>query len=470
MSSLIPLLLLPALAAAEQPQEFAYGIPLAVDGRQAFYQVQVPRAVYEGVLRADLGDLRIFNADGEVVPHAMRPQVATKTAPPPLRVALFPIRTDTPAGIDGLDLRIEKSGDRTVVNLSRDGQPATGTKLVGYIADASGLQAPVRALTLELPASSDNVVSRLTVAASDDLRQWSVLAANASIVRLEASGERLEQLRIEFSAREARYLRLTSSGRGPIPELAGLAVESGESVVDAPREWKEASGVAVKGAPGELEVDLGGQFPVDRLRLKLPQVNTVVALELLARAQPADPWRRVTSATVYRLNREGEEVRSSDIAIGVTSDRYWLVKIDPRGGGIGSGELVLAAGWEPHRLVFAARGRPPFQLAYGSRNMQPAAYAIKTLVPGYRDEPTSDSKPSAPAATPQLAEIGVAQLAAPQALGGEAAKREPMDWKRWTLWGSLVLGVTVLGLMALRLGRQISKGTESASAGGSVPP
>jgi hypothetical protein len=460
MRHLIPVVLcLPALAAAEQPQDFAYGIPLAVDGREALYQVEVPRAVYEGVVRADLGDVRVFNAAGEVVPHALRPRVTTgKAAPQPVKVALFPIRTDAPAGIDGLDLRVEKSGDRTVVNLrTRDGKPAGGTKLVGYVADASGVDGPVRAIVLELPAGADNVMSRVTVEASDDLRQWTPLASGANVLRLAAGGERLEQLRIEFAARKAKYLRLTWSERGPALELAGLTVEPGETIVDAPREWKEAPGVAVKDKPGEFEFDLGGQFPVDRLRMVLPQPNTVAAIEMLARARPADPWRSVTRTTVYRLNREGEEVKSPDIAIGGTGDRYWLVKIDQRGGGIGGGQPLLAAGWVPHRLVFAARGTAPFQLAYGSREAKPAAYGIATLVPGYKDEATLDLKPAQVAAKPEAVGIGAAQPAAPRALGGEGATRERIDWKRWLLWGSLVLGVVVLGLMALRLGRQMSK-------------
>jgi hypothetical protein len=54
--------------------------------------------------------------------------------------------------------------------------------------------------------------------------------------------------------------------------------------------------------------------------------------------------------------------------------------------------------------------------------------------------------------------IGGARAAAePQRLGGDAVTRERIDWKRWTLWGSLVLGVAVLGWMALKLGRQMSR-------------
>ena len=460
MRQLIPILaLVPVLAAAERPQDFAYGIPLAVDGREAFYQVEVPRAVYEGVVRADLGDVRVFNAAGEVVPHALRPRVtASKTAPPPAKAVLFPLRTDAPAGIDGLDLRVEKSGNRTVVNLrTRDGKPAGGTKLVGYVADASGLDAPLRAVVLELPASADNVMTRVTLEASDDLKQWTTLASGASVLNLAAGGERLEQLRIEFPARKAKYLRLTWPGRGTALELAGLAVEPGETIVEAPRQWQEVPGIAVKDKPGEFEFDLGGQLPVDRLRVVLPQPNTVAVIEILARARVAHPWRTVARTTVYRLNREGEELKSPDIAIGGAADRYWLVRIDQRGGGIGGGQPVLAAGWVPHALVFAARGVAPFQLAYGSRDAKPAAYAIATLFPGYKDEATLDLKSAQPGAKSAAVAIGAAQAAAPQQLGGAAATRERIDWKRWTLWGSLVFGVAVLGLMAFRLGRQMSK-------------
>ncbi len=455
----IPLLLLvlpavTAAAAAERPQDFAYGIALAVDGRAAFYQVEVPRAVYEGVARADLGDVRVFNAADEVVPHALRPRPApAKSVPAPVGAALFPLRTDAPAGVEGLDLRIARSGARTTVDLrTRDGKPAGGTRLVGYVADASAIDGPVRAAVLALPAKADDLMARVTLEASDDLKQWTTLAAGAAVLRLAAGGERLEQLRIEFPARKVKYLRLTWPGRAAPLELAGLAVEPGETVVEAPRQWHDVPGIAVKDGAGEFEFDLGGQLPVDRLRLGLPQPNTVAVIEILARARPADPWRHVTGATVYRLDRDGEELKSPDIAIGGAADRHWLVKVDPRGGGIGSGQPVLGAGWMPHRLVFAARGAAPFQLAYGSRDAKPAAFAIATLVPGYKDEGGADPKPAMT--------IGAAQASAPRALGGEAVKGERIDWKRWTLWGSLVGAVVLLGLMALRLGRQMSKPPE----------
>ena len=52
------LLLLTGLAVAEAPADFAFGVPLAASGPQALLQVELPPAVYEGVVRADLADLR----------------------------------------------------------------------------------------------------------------------------------------------------------------------------------------------------------------------------------------------------------------------------------------------------------------------------------------------------------------------------------------------------------------------------
>lgn len=111
----------------------------------------------------------------------------------------------------------------------------------------------------------------------------------------------------------------------------------------------------------------------------MPQSNAVASLDVLSRSKPADSWRRVTAATVYRLVREGDELTSADIEVASTADRYWLVKIDQRGGGIGGRPPGLSAGWVPHRFVLASRGTGPFQLAYGSRDAKAPAFPIATL-------------------------------------------------------------------------------------------
>jgi hypothetical protein len=112
--------------------------------------------------------------------------------------------------------------------------------------------------------------------------------------------------------------------------------------------------------------------------------------------------------------------------------------------------------------VFAARGEPPFQLAYGNREAKPAAYAIETLIPGYREAGGAKIRAAKTGAQQTINPSGAKALEQRE-LGGEARLKEAIDWKRWSLWGALVLGVLVLGAMAWRLVRQLNEGAKDSS-------
>ena len=56
------------IAHADEPGDFASRQPLETPGGKAFYRIELPDSVYDAVTRADLGDLRVFNADGAPVP------------------------------------------------------------------------------------------------------------------------------------------------------------------------------------------------------------------------------------------------------------------------------------------------------------------------------------------------------------------------------------------------------------------
>jgi hypothetical protein len=280
-----------------------------------------------------------------------------------------------------------------------------------------------------------------------DLSRWTLLTDAAPMLRLASGGEKLERTRVELEPRKFKYLRLSWPTTTPTPELDSLSVELAPLMAAPPRAWKSATTITAE-KPGEYAFDLGGHFPVDRLRLKLPESNTVGAVQILSRAKPEHPWRPVTSGSVYRLLRNGTEVTSPELAFTTTRAHYWLVLVDSRGGGLGSGALRLDAGWLPQRLVFTARGAGPFQIAWGNRSVRSAEYPVDTLIPGYRHEVALD----------QLAvPIGAARLGVVRVLAGDAATRERYDWRRALMWASLVLGVAVLARMAFVLVRKMSQ-------------
>jgi hypothetical protein len=108
---------------------------------------------------------------------------------------------------------------------------------------------------------------------------------------------------------------------------------------------------------------------------------------------------------------------------------------------------LLAIGWTPARLTFLARGEGPYMLAFGNAEIGAAAFD------------SGDLPPLAPGT-----EAGEARPGAVAVLGGEGQRLAPMriDWKTLLLWASLLAGVTLLGLLALHLMRQVQRDREGA--------
>jgi hypothetical protein len=458
--SCLLLLAAAAASAAERPDDYAYGARLDADGKEALYEVTVPATLYRGVAAADLRDVRVFNGSGEVVPHAWRARRMQGVEPAAqVAVTLFPLKAAAGAALDGLAIRVHRGpgGAVTVDVTSGAAVEAAPRRTVGYLLDLTGFDRGLRALEFDWEAPAGGFAGKLRVDGSDDLGSWRQLVGAAPLVDLDVGGSRLQQKRVELPRQGVKYLRLSwmpQADGTPVPELTGVRAELLEKFVEVPREWTFVqSGKGAKS--GEYVFDTGGHFPVDRVRLHLPEPNTVVQVELLARDKADQPWRHVAQGVVYRLRKGDVEIGSPELTA-VASDRYWLLRVDQKGGGLGAGAPRLEAGWIPHRLVFAARGVPPFQLAYGKRDAKAAAYAIETLVPGFRED-TGATIRAAKAAEAQKVNVQSAQALAPTELGGEARRVETIDWKRWTLWGALILGVVVLGVMAWRLTRQLDK-------------
>src|ERR1700733_7144515 len=92
--SLFGLLSLATLAQAQTilPRDFAYGQSTIPARDAAAYRFALPLTVYQDTFREDLGDLRVFNADGVVVPFSLsRPTPQMLIHKAPVALPLFPL-------------------------------------------------------------------------------------------------------------------------------------------------------------------------------------------------------------------------------------------------------------------------------------------------------------------------------------------------------------------------------------------
>jgi hypothetical protein len=427
-----------AMPADLSPGDFAFGMQVVTAADAAAYRVTLPVDVYRDAVRRDLADIRVFNARGEVVPYALRrPPERTVERGPGTALTLFALHGDTPAAADAIRVTID-SPNAAFKLQTQGGNAAAGT-VRQYILDGRALDVPVAVLQLTWPDAAAEFTGHVRVEVSDDFAAWRTLAAAAPIANLHANGQQLVKNRIAVPATRAKYWRLSWLGGSAPFELSAVVAEAADSRIEAERSTLEVAGSPAGSAPGDYEFDFGARLPVERINLGLPEVNTVVAVELLSRMRPQDPWRHIARGQFYRVNTADGELRNSPLDIAVDSDRYWLVRAAGASGATAGAPLHLQAAWMPSDVVFLARGTPPFMLTYGSATA-PAAETDLSLVPA-------------------AVQVQRATLGERRQLGGPArlAAAGEFPWKRTLLWAMLALSVCLLAWMAYRLSKDLGE-------------
>lgn len=480
--------------------------PLTVEAGQPFLRLTLPTSLYSHARTPTLGDIRIENAAGDAVPFAWlhgeevpTPQRATQEVP----WFVVPQGADDDGG-EGLNLRLQLSPDGTLVLKQAPATAkATATSAATvWIVDASRVLGTLAELHFVLKPEVRGLFP-FTVEASDDLRAWRTLVADAQLLSLQQQNNTLERLSVPLGGAAARYLRLR--WRGAAPEVTTLRVDSLQAYQPlSPIEW---------GAPlraDHCEGDhcvyvLPRNTPVDSLQLLLAETNTLATVRikgLLPLQQAAQRVYRnplhalrhkhlhpppppttdrsvlqelLAEAVVYRLSQANGEALSAEIAL--RGGVYPALRIETNGPirQLGHEPPQLVTGTLPRTLVFLARGNGPFALRWDADDKAPgAALPLATLIPGYIPG-YQDNKPStkpltkpltlghadvtlAAAAHPTWQSTGLAQAAVATDVQppDAATKAVPDDQRRW-LWVVLVAGLVLLGGMAYSLFRAMDK-------------
>jgi hypothetical protein len=416
------------------PRDFAYA-QLAIPARDAAaYRFSLPLAVYQNTFQ-DLRDLRVFNAEGVVVPYSLsRPAAQSGTHKAPIALPLFPLHEGARVLIDGVHLTINSAG--SAVNLQTQNGTTTNGVVRLYLLDARDADATFSSLQLVWPAAAAEYTGRLNVELSDDLAAWRLLVAAAPIANLHANGQALVANRVEFAPTKAKFWRLSWLGSAPNFEVTSILAEPAASPTEPTRAALDVIGIVDPKSPQEYTFDLDAHPPVSRLNVLLPDANTVMDIEVSSRSTTNAPWRMVTHSGFYRIKTPDAEQQTALLQVGTDTDRYWRARI------LGTGNspqapLRLHVEWIPNEVTFLAQGHAPFQLAYGNASANGAEADLSHL--------------------PSTLQIAPATLGPSQVSGGATrliAKPAPFPRMRVALWSVLLLAVVLLSWMAYRISKE----------------
>jgi len=428
----------PAHAQDPRKDDFAYGIAVRPRTVAPLYRVRLPPAVYRGVTRSDLGDLRVFNAAGSLVPHELwsppdREEVERRFVP----ARVFPLLESTPDELSAVRIQIESGAERASISVAPDLAPA-GVR--AYVLDPGPVDPAYAAerLVLHWEEPEDvkgGFVRKIRVDESDDLSSWRTLAS-AVAADLWRDGERLRRNELPLPSRAARYLRLASE-EGSFPMTltrVDLVLSSKTELVETL--WLEVSDLRLD--EDGIHFETPGPILVEKLEVAPSERNTWTEVQILSRSDRKGGWIRRGGGAVYRFEVDGQELSETRLSAAGTRDRCWKLTTGEAPGGFGIAPPALRVGYRPDDVVFVARGEPPFEIAYGSGRVGPPRRANESL----RVLTSSEEDRLVPATDVALSE--------PRTLGGEDALSEPLipDWKRFVLWGVLFSAALALLLTA----------------------
>jgi uncharacterized protein DUF3999 len=436
-------------AAPPTLQDYSQGIEIFAPMGLPLVEAPLPDAVYQGATRADLADVRVFNADGQPVPHAFCAAPATtEPTTSESQLPVFQLREAPTNANSGTHVELQTAGG-TQINVV---EPGSGEPMVAngriHIIDARASRDPIRAIQFDWQSPDGASQAQVSIESSDDLDRWRVLVPSSTLLLAMRGNEQLRRERIELPLQSYDYLRVQRADGGPPLAINRVVAERVGQVVELDPVWFTAATLVTDDIQ-VLFFDTARRAPVSYARLRLQQENSSVRVTLHSRDDGKAPWTERWSGEVYRIVTDNERRESPPAHFAPTSDRYWRLRIanDPqlyRG-------TQLELGYRPASLRFLAQGKSPFTVAFGSRRAElaPANGCDALLADVKADE--------------RAKLVGKGVVGAPRSLGGEdALKPLPKETpaRLVVLWTVLVVGVGLLVAMALALLKRV-RGPES---------
>ncbi len=444
---LLLILSAPSVYAADPGlHDFAYGVKINVPPGTPVAALSLPEQVYQNAYRSDLGDIRVFNAGGEPVPHMLRyarTQAAEATWQP---LAFFPLPEEIKSNNGGYRVYVRTGPDGAVVRVDPRPEKTPANSVRAYLIDASRLKRDLIRLKLAWPPGDHNLMALFTVDTSDDLVHWKTIKNQSAISDIRYGRHRLLSDTITLKKGMQRYLRLQQTDSGPalpIFLVKGQLKPQGRSPI---RAFVQLAGRSVPDTPGVFEYRTSGAFPIDRVNLIFDQANSMAQANIASRNDLKENWRRRLKGLFYRIDVDHTSLTSSPRAVTISIDRYWQLSVDASDSTIGSAVPRLEIGYRPHDLFFIARGSGPFTLAYGNTLAEPLKVNVAALFDGINRQRNTEI---AHWVQPRREQI---ILGGPERL---SPKPTPLPIRRIVLWSILVSGVLVVAFMAIRLARRM---------------
>jgi hypothetical protein len=443
------LIILPVFVMAEQnitEHYFSYKAVLK-GGKNSLRQVELPQSVLQGMSRSDLGDLRIFSAEGQIVPHQFM-RVVTQNSIQKAALVFYPFTQQQATDPASIRIQIQQQNGQQRIDVQSDQakkQGVQGHNEFQYIIENSISQKkakkPLCSLRLNWQQPKPSMILPLKIEASNNLQHWSALAQNKNISRLNFAGAQLLRSKIEIPCTRQRYLRL--QWLKPEQNIKLIKIEGSYHQNGANKMQWDSLGKPQITKEGDWLFENNSVAPMLSLSFVAPTSGLLYKGLLFARNSPKEKWRQQQSIIQYRLQMGEVALNSEPEPLYNGVAKYWKLQLSSESQFSSEQLPEIKVSRQQQQIIYLAQGAEPFTVAYGNADIAPANHSgINQLIKTLQDTGMQ----------PDIVTLGeVIAITDKVGISSEVA------WKVIGLWALLLLGTVLMGFMAYSLYRQMNE-------------
>jgi len=447
VTGLLALSAAPSFADEPKVKDFAEGITLTANGTEPLLEFSLPDRVYATISQWNIADLRIFNADGNVIPHAFCKAVQPDSSVQSLTAPLYSL--DRPhvsnAAHSNITLHTADGTELTVQSGIDQHTDYAFRANASYILDVRKIGFKISSIELDWSVPSGASETTVNILSSTDLSHWQPLVSNAKLLRATANdNSTLELSRVPVPDNYYEYLRIEHTGDAL--NIQGATIQHKTSYATQSPTWYSAGPPHGSDDVHELRYDNTRRVPIRMLRI-IPRVeNSSMHATVQSRDRDDHPWITRWAGEIFNVHFK-DQTRSNDIiVIEPTSANEWRLMFAENVEPPASVPSVEFA-YMPTMVNFLAQGKGPYTLAYGNARVTTSSSRnCEDLISG-----------TAHAFRQQM--LGTVTIGSPQVIAGKDALviRKQIPTRTLLLWGILLIGAAIIMKMAfsmLKSGKQ----------------
>lgn len=426
-------------------QEFYAGSKILVKEDKPLQQILIPYSIYDAVKSQNLNDIRVFNANGGLVPHRVTMQ--KQDSQTSIKTLSYAKLTSNSDGLENLIEKYKSSGVDISLSLRAMDATTTSSSVDVYIGEIGDLEGKATELKLDWQLNQEVSTFFLAdVEITDDFKNWKTVAKDVNLAQLKTNDAIVKHNQIKLSQFGMKFYRLSIRGERR-PDIKSIAL-----LVSQQQEIPYSMTIDVLGEHDESNKQITYyQQPTKiikkQLKVQIPENNVMADCRVYSRDSDDNHWTLRGSGTVYKITNNGKDLNNELIELTASSDREWKLEVITRGSGFEQQPPVVNFLWQPHVLTFVARGDSPFVLAYGS-----VAYASQSVSQNTFFNTASKDEDQL------IAQASISNTE--EVLGGEEVLKEDLikvTPKNMILWAVLIFGSLLLLFMALSMLKNTSK-------------